>query len=145
MCLVGLKFRHPETNKLRGVRIQGEAMFPPAEEGWGIHTYFCVRYGYPHLFLCKVRYPHLFLCKVRYPHLFLCKVRYPHLFLPGLALKNPPKKTHPKKPTQKTQKTHLKKTTKSVFLGGFFGFFKIFYFYENNKNFSLSNRFFMNK
>jgi hypothetical protein len=29
----------------------------------------------------------------------------------GLALKNPPKKTHPKKP----QKTHLKKPTKNVF------------------------------
>ncbi len=33
----------------------------------------------------------------------------------GLALKNPPKKTHPKKP----KKTHLKKPNKS----GFFGFF----------------------
>jgi FHS family Na+ dependent glucose MFS transporter 1 len=31
----------------------------------------------------------------------------------GLAIKNPPKKTHPKKP----QKTHLKKPTKNVFLG----------------------------
>ncbi len=38
----------------------------------------------------------------------------------GLALKNPPKKTHPKNP-------------------------KFLIFYENNKNFSLSNRFFMNK
>jgi hypothetical protein len=44
----------------------------------------------------------------------------------GLALKNPPKKTHPKKPTKS-------------------GFFKFLIFYENNKNFSLSNRFFMNK
>jgi hypothetical protein len=40
----------------------------------------------------------------------------------GLAIKNPPKKnppkiTHPKKPTQKT---HLKKPTKNVFLGFFF-------------------------
>jgi hypothetical protein len=44
----------------------------------------------------------------------------------GLALKNPPKKTHPKQP----KKTHLKNPTKN----GFFGFF-----YENNTNFSLSN------
>jgi hypothetical protein len=36
----------------------------------------------------------------------------------GLALKNPPKKTHPKK----TKKTHLKNPLKMVFLG-FFGFF----------------------
>jgi hypothetical protein len=38
---------------------------------------------------------------------------------PGLAVKNPPKKTHPKK----TQKNHLKKTTKNVFFWVFFGFF----------------------
>jgi hypothetical protein len=36
-----------------------------------------------------------------------------------LALKNPPKKTHPKKP----KKTHLKKPTKSVFFWVFSGFF----------------------
>jgi hypothetical protein len=42
---------------------------------------------------------------------------------PGLALKNPPKKTHPKKP----KKTHLKKPTKSGFFG-FFGVFLIFNF-----------------
>jgi hypothetical protein len=37
----------------------------------------------------------------------------------GLAVENPPKKTHPKKPTQKNppKKTHLKKTTKNVFFG----------------------------
>jgi hypothetical protein len=35
--------------------------------------------------------------------------------LAGLALKNPPKKTHPKKP----KKFHLKKPTKN----GFWGFF----------------------
>jgi hypothetical protein len=35
-----------------------------------------------------------------------------------LALKNPPKKTHPKKP----KKTHLKKPTKN----GFFGFFAVY-------------------
>jgi hypothetical protein len=55
----------------------------------------------------------------------------------GLALKNPPKKTHPKNPKKRTQKNPLK-----MF---FFGFFKFLIFYENNTNFSLSNRFFMNK
>jgi hypothetical protein len=59
---------------------------------------------------------------------------------PGLALKNPPKK-----PTQKNPKNHLKKTIKSGFFWFFLGFFKFHIFYENNKNFSLSNRFFMNK
>jgi hypothetical protein len=42
-----------------------------------------------------------------------------------------------KKPTQKT---HLKNPLKLFFLvfwGGFFGFFLIFIFYENNTNFSL--------
>ena len=39
----GLKFRNPETNTLRGVRMTGETMFPPTEEGWGLYTYFCVR------------------------------------------------------------------------------------------------------
>jgi hypothetical protein len=62
-------------------------------------------------------------------------------YLAGLALKNPPKKTHPKKP----KKTHLKKPTKNGFFWVFMGFFKFFIFYENNTNFSLSNRFFMNK
>jgi hypothetical protein len=42
---------------------------------------------------------------------------------PGLALKNPPKKTHPKKPTQKTQKNPLKKTQKKTPASGFFWFF----------------------
>jgi len=41
---------------------------------------------------------------------------------PGLAIKNPPKKTH------------LKKPTKNVFL---WGFLKFLIFYENNTNFSL--------
>jgi len=55
----------------------------------------------------------------------------------GLSLKNPPKKTHPKT---------KKKTTKNFFWGFFlFVFFNFFIFYENNTNFSLSNRFFMNK
>jgi len=39
----GLKFRNPDTNTLRGVRMQGEVMFPPGEEGWGQYTYICVR------------------------------------------------------------------------------------------------------
>ena len=39
----GLKYRNPETNTLRGVRMTGETMFPPTEEGWGLYTYFCVR------------------------------------------------------------------------------------------------------
>jgi hypothetical protein len=42
----------------------------------------------------------------------------PSALAPGLALKNPPKKTHPKKP----QKNHLKKPTKNVFFVGFFKF-----------------------
>jgi hypothetical protein len=61
-----------------------------------------------------------------------------------LALKNPPKKTHPKKP----KKTHLKKPTKNGFFGVFWvflGFFKFLIFYENNTNFFLSQRFVMNK
>jgi hypothetical protein len=44
---------------------------------------------------------------------------------PGLALKNPTKKTHPKKPTQKNTKNHLKKPIKN----GFFGVFLNFYFF----------------
>ncbi|XP_023338116.1 TAR DNA-binding protein 43 [Eurytemora carolleeae] len=40
----GLKYRNPETNKLRGVRIQGDILYPPSEEeGWGPYTYLCVR------------------------------------------------------------------------------------------------------
>jgi hypothetical protein len=46
-------------------------------------------------------------------------VLYCSLFLSGLALKNPPKKTHPKKP----QKTRLKKPQKTHPQVGFFGFF----------------------
>jgi hypothetical protein len=52
--------------------------------------------------------------------------------------KNPPKKAHPKKPNQK-------KPPKNPTKNGFFGFFNFFNFYENNTNFSLLNRFFMNK
>ncbi len=74
-------------------------------------------------------------------------VSYGSTMLPsysGLALKNPPKKTHPKNP-KKTKKTHLKKPAKNVFFLVFWFFFNFFSFYENNTNFSLSNRFFMNK
>jgi hypothetical protein len=45
------------------------------------------------------------------------------------------------KPTQKNPKKPPKKPTKNVF----FCVFLFFIFYENNRNFSLSNRFFMNK
>jgi hypothetical protein len=45
----------------------------------------------------------------------------PAYVVAGLALKTPPKKTHPKKP----KKTHLKKPTKNVF----FWVFKIFNFF----------------
>jgi len=38
----GLKYRNPETNTLRGVRCQEEALLPPTEEGWGALTYICV-------------------------------------------------------------------------------------------------------
>jgi hypothetical protein len=60
---------------------------------------------------------------------------------PRVGIKKPTQKNPPKK----TQKTHLKKPIKNVFFGGFLGFFKFLIFYENNTNFSLSNRFFMNK
>jgi len=43
----------------------------------------------------------------------------------GLAIKNPPRKTH------------LKKPTKNCFFGIFWGFVKFLIFYENNTNFSL--------
>jgi hypothetical protein len=46
------------------------------------------------------------------------------VFKSGLAIKNPPKKTHPKKP----KKTHLKKPTKNGFFWVFLGFFKFFNF-----------------
>jgi hypothetical protein len=42
----------------------------------------------------------------------------PYRFFPGLALKNPPKKTHPKKP----KKTHLKKPNKNGFFWVFLNF-----------------------
>jgi hypothetical protein len=50
---------------------------------------------------------------------------YQYMYSAGLALKNPPKKTHPKKPT------------KNGFFWVFLGFFKFLIFYENNTNFSL--------
>lgn len=39
----GLKYRNPETNTLRGVRLQEQVMLPPTDEGWGMYTYICVR------------------------------------------------------------------------------------------------------
>lgn len=42
--VIGLKFRNPETNTLRGVRCADNALYPPsAEEGWGTCTYICNR------------------------------------------------------------------------------------------------------
>ncbi len=46
-----------------------------------------------------------------------------------------------KNPTQKNPKKPPKNPTKSIFLG----FIKFLILYENNTNFSLRNRFFMNK
>lgn len=40
---IGLKYRNPETNKWRGVRIQDNFLYPPGEEGWGQETFICVR------------------------------------------------------------------------------------------------------
>jgi hypothetical protein len=54
-----------------------------------------------------------------------------------VGIKKPTQKAHPKKP----KKTHLKNPIKM----GFLSFFKFLIFYENNTNFSLSTRFFMNK
>ena len=39
----GLKYRNPDTNTLRGIRVQGDTLYPPTQEGWGLATYFCVR------------------------------------------------------------------------------------------------------
>jgi hypothetical protein len=57
-----------------------------------------------------------------------------------VGIKKPTQKTQPKKP----KKTHTKKPTKNGFFRFFLGFLK-FLIYENNTNFSLSDRFFMNK
>jgi hypothetical protein len=51
------------------------------------------------------------------------------------------KKPTQNNPSKKKQKNPHKKPLKM----GFLGFLKFFIFYENNTNFSLSNRFFMNK
>jgi hypothetical protein len=54
-----------------------------------------------------------------------------------VGIKNSTKKTHPKKTKKKPTKNPLKM--------GFLGFLKFLIFYKNNTNFSLLNRFFMNK
>ena len=42
--VTGLKFRNPETQTLRGVRLADNHLYPPSEEdGWGGHTYLCTR------------------------------------------------------------------------------------------------------
>jgi hypothetical protein len=50
-----------------------------------------------------------------------------------------------KKPTQKNPKKHLKKPLKLFFCGVFWVFKIIFCFVKKNTNFSLWNRFLMNK
>lgn len=37
----GLKFRNPESQSLRGVRLLDGRLHPP-ENGWGSHVYYCV-------------------------------------------------------------------------------------------------------
>jgi len=39
----GLKFRNVETQKMRGVRVDQNVMYPPTEQGWQDFTYICVR------------------------------------------------------------------------------------------------------
>jgi hypothetical protein len=59
------------------------------------------------------------------------------LLQPPRAHRAPQGRVGKKKPTQKNPpKNHLKKPTKSGFLG-FFVFFQFLIFYENNTNFSL--------
>jgi hypothetical protein len=38
----GLKFRNPETNGMRGVRVQEGVLHSPSTDGWGSATYICV-------------------------------------------------------------------------------------------------------
>lgn len=40
--VIGLKFRNPDNNILRGVRCHDNTLFPPYDgEGWGGHTFIC--------------------------------------------------------------------------------------------------------
>lgn len=39
----GLKYRNPETNAIRGIRLtEGRLHPPPGEDGWGSQVYLCV-------------------------------------------------------------------------------------------------------
>lgn len=38
----GLKYRHPETKAVRGIRLSDGRLHPPTEVGWGKHLYICV-------------------------------------------------------------------------------------------------------
>lgn len=39
----GLKYRNPETNAIRGIRLtEGRLHPPPGEDGWGAQVYLCV-------------------------------------------------------------------------------------------------------
>ncbi|XP_041974183.1 TAR DNA-binding protein 43-like [Aricia agestis] len=38
----GLKYRHPETKSIRGIRLSDGKLHPPGDTGWGKHLYICV-------------------------------------------------------------------------------------------------------
>ncbi|KPJ13688.1 TAR DNA-binding protein 43 [Papilio machaon] len=38
----GLKYRHPETKSIRGIRLNDGKLHPPTEAGWGKNLYICV-------------------------------------------------------------------------------------------------------
>ncbi|VVC87946.1 unnamed protein product [Leptidea sinapis] len=38
----GLKYRHPESRGIRGIRLSDGKLHPPTEAGWGKHLYLCV-------------------------------------------------------------------------------------------------------
>ncbi|CAG9782899.1 unnamed protein product [Diatraea saccharalis] len=38
----GLKYRHPESKSVRGIRLSDGKLHPPGEVGWGKHLYVCV-------------------------------------------------------------------------------------------------------
>ena len=52
-CLgvIGLKFRNPETNTLRGIRCSDKQLYPPNQQAdsalWGKLTYICTRAKQP--------------------------------------------------------------------------------------------------
>lgn len=38
----GLKYRHPDSKSVRGIRLSDGKLHPPSEVGWGKHLYICV-------------------------------------------------------------------------------------------------------